>query len=59
MGPELHVSLFLLNVGPVSVLGNLCMVIKFLSVGRFTSGAIPKCSKNLKLAKIVKGSTLS
>ena len=52
-------SLFLLNVGPVSVLGNLCMVIKFLSVGHFTSGAIPKCSKNLKLAKIVKGSTLS
>ena len=59
MGPELRVSLFLLNVGPVSAFRNLCMCIKCLSVDRFTAGAIPKCSKNLKSAKIVTGSALS
>ena len=59
MGRESHVTSYLLNVGPVSVLSNLCMCIKCLSVGRFTVGAIPKCSKNLKLAKIVTGSALS
>ena len=59
MGPGMRVSLFLLNVGPVSALRNLCMCIKCLSVGRFTAGAIPKCSKNLKSAKMVAGSALS
>ena len=59
MGAGLRVSLFLLNVGPVTALRNLCVCIKFLSVGRFTAGAIPKCSKNLKSANIVTGSTLS
>ena len=59
MLPELGVSLYLLNVGPVSVLTNLCICLKFLSVGGFTSRAISKCSKNLILAKIITGSALS
>ena len=52
-------SLYLLYVGPGSVLGNLCMCLKCLSVGPFTFGAVPKCSKNLKSAKIVTGSAFS
>ena len=56
MGPELHVTVYLLNVRPVTALRNLCMCIKFLSAGHFTSGAITKCSKTLKLGKIVTGS---
>ena len=59
MGPELRVTSYLLTVRPVSVLGNLCMCLNFLSVGCFISRAIPKCGKNRKLAKIVTGSTLS
>ena len=51
--PLYHCSHY--NVGPVSALRNLWMSIKFLSVGRFTSGAISKCGKNLKLAKIITG----
>ena len=47
---ELRVSLYLLNVGPVTALRDLCMCLKFLSVGCFTSVAIPKCRKNLKSA---------
>ena len=50
---------YLLNVGPVSALRNLRMCINFLSVGRFTSGAVSKCTKSLKSAKIVTGSALT
>ena len=53
------VSLYSLHVGPVSALRNSCMCLKLLPVGRFTSGAILKCDKNIRLAKIVTGSVFS